>query len=222
MNPMPTSNAVCTTLEPVQQVGTKSPQASRPEPGIVSPSFRTPASQQLPTLPRPHAPEPHYSLVNKVYKSNVGIHSKGKILLLCEGLAERDTSLHNLLLAADFENGDYDIVNGPARDLADNAVFDPIIPAVLAGEYVGALASPDCSTFSKVRNMPGGPPPLRGVDGKQLKVYPAGPCKGQPLSLADVELIRTHTLVAIRVAKVLAGLHVRGLPSIYETPEETL
>ena len=68
--------------------------------------------------------------------------------------------------------------------------------------------------------MPGGPSPLRGVDGKQLKVYPAGPCKGQPLSPADVELVRAHTLVAIRVAKVLAALHVRGLPFIYETPEE--
>ena len=106
------------------------------------------------------ATEPYYSLVNKVSKNEVGKQTKGRILLLCEGPAERDASLHNLLRAADFENGDYDIVNGPARDLADNTVFEPIIPAVLAGEYAGSLASPDCSTFSKVRNMPGGPPLL--------------------------------------------------------------
>ena len=183
-------------------------------------------------LPSPHVPEvskptiipatePYYSLVNKVSKNEVGKQTKGRILLLCEGPAERDASLHNLLRAADFENGDYDIVNGPARDLADNAVFEPIIPAVLAGEYAGSLASPDCSTFSKVRNMPGGPPPLRGVDGKQLKTYPAGSRKGRPLSPADVEMVRVHTLVANRVAQIHAAFHTKSLPFIYKTPEES-
>ena len=156
--------------------------------------------------------------MNKVSKSVVGKQSEGRILLLCEGPAERETSLHNLLGTANFEDSDYDIVNGPARDLADNAVFEPIIPAVLAGEYAGSLASPDCSTFSKVRNMPGGPPPLRGVDGKQLKTYPAGPRKDQPLSPADVELVRVHTLVSNRVAQILTAFHSKGLPFIYETP----
>ena len=57
-----------------------------------------------------------------------------------------------------------------------------------------AIASPPpCGTFSRVRNVPGGPPPLRGVVGVErygLKTLPK----------RDADTVRAHNLLAQRTA----------------------
>ena len=67
--------------------------------------------------------------------------------------------------------------------------------------------------------MPGGPQPLRGVHGKErnrLDTYP----DGRPFTKEDAEKVKKNTLVAIRVAHILALCWERGIPFGYETPQQ--
>ena len=149
---------------------------------------------------------------------------KAKVLLLCAGPNDRDQSIYKLLVKAGFEVDNFDLVNGDGNDIADKAVFDRICRAVTAKDYVAAFASPDCSTFSKARNMPGGPPPVRGIEGRDrygLKFYGTRVTSApkQPLSREDKENVRYHTLVAVRVAFILDLCWTQTIPFGYETPE---
>ena len=77
-----------------------------------------------------------------------------------------------LLQKTGMDARNYDIANGvDANDLADTTVYEAIVRDVLAGEHVGGFASPDCSSFSKVRSMPGGPQPVRGPHGRDRYGY---------------------------------------------------
>ena len=80
-------------------------------------------------------------------------------------------------------------------DLADSFVFDQVLLDSKAGEYVAALGCPDCSSFSRLHNLPG-PPPLRSVSGP-------GRYGLNNLSPEQAEKVRIHNLVCLRVAKVL-------------------
>ena len=98
------------------------------------------------------------------------------------------------------------------------AIYEAILRDVATGEYLACFASPDCSTFSKLLNLPGGPPVLRGNTGRArygLKKY----SNDKPLSSDDKEKVRIHTLVAVRMAQTLDLFATRGLPFGYETPE---
>ena len=46
------------------------------------------------------------------------------------------------------EMDERDILHGPQSDLADEAVWTPIIEDIKGGEYDGGFAGPPCSTFS--------------------------------------------------------------------------
>ena len=152
------------------------------------------------------------------------VKKKAKVLLLCAGPNDRDQSIYKLLVKAGFEVDNFDLVNGDGNDIADKAVFDRICRAVTAKDYVAAFASPDCSTFSKARSMPGGPPPVRGIEGRDrygLKVYGTRVTSApkQPLSREDKENVRYHTLVAVRVAFILDLCWTQTIPFGHETPE---
>ena len=67
--------------------------------------------------------------------------------------------------ALGFEVDAYDIINGAQFDIADDAVWDPLHAQLRAGQFSAAMISPPCGTFSRLRNAPGGPPPLRGTTG---------------------------------------------------------
>ena len=90
---------------------------------------------------------------------------KSRVLLLCAGPNERELSLLNLLVKSGAEGENWDLVNGPTFDLSDDATWDPLVARVRLSEYAAAFASPPCTTASRLRNKPGGPPPLRGLIG---------------------------------------------------------
>jgi hypothetical protein len=105
----------------------------------------------------------------------------------------------------------FDVENGPQFDLADDAAWDPLVVRVRASEFAAAFASPPCTTYSKLRSRPGGPPPVRGV---------AGACRyGLPgLSVANKELVRKHNIISIRVAELLHIFTELQCPWIFENP----
>jgi hypothetical protein len=76
--------------------------------------------------------------------------------------------LYNLFIAAGFECVNYDRLNGQQFDLVDDAVKDEILHDIAAGEYVAAFASPECSTFTKLHNLPGPHPSERWTGPKDM------------------------------------------------------
>ena len=70
-----------------------------------------------------------------------------KVLLLCAGPDDRFDGLTQLIKAAGFVPENFDTANGAQFDLVDDAISDPIAVSVAGGEYVAAIASPDCSTY---------------------------------------------------------------------------
>ena len=67
----------------------------------------------------------------------------------------RESSLFQLLLAMGLECVNYDILNGSQFDLVDDAVWEPLLRRIDAGEYAACFACPMCATFSQVLNLPG-------------------------------------------------------------------
>ena len=53
-------------------------------------------------------------------------------------------SLYNLFRKAGSDCDNFDVVNGPAFDLTDDAVWDELLRSVAAGEYSACIACPDC------------------------------------------------------------------------------
>ncbi len=100
--------------------------------------------------------------------------------------------------------GDFDLRNGPEYDLADDAVWMPIRERLLVGFCSACFAPPPCSTFSRLRSVPGGPGPLRGLSGR-------GRYGLKHLSIKNAELVRLHNLLATRSAEALAiSLRTKG------------
>ena len=134
-----------------------------------------------------------------------------RILLLCAGPDDRFDGLTQLIKAAGFESENYDTANGAHLDLTDDSVSDPLAARVAGGEFVAAFASPDCSTYSKLHNLPG-PPPLRDVEG-------TGRYGKAGLKPKQQERVRRENIVASKVAEILELFTALWLPWIFEAPE---
>ena len=134
-----------------------------------------------------------------------------KILLLFSGPRLGAGTLKEYLESYNFIVADFDITNGSQYDILDDAVWDPLWKEVQARGFCAAIASPPCSTFSRVRNVPGGPPPLRGAEG--IERYGL-----RGLRPKDLDEVRKHNLLAVRTANIIACLNALGCPTIVEQP----
>ncbi len=114
-------------------------------------------------------------------------------------------------MKAGFGCVSFDVVIGPLFDLTDDATWYPLVVRVRSREFAAAFASPPCTTYSKLRNKPGGPPPVRGVEGAS-RYGIAG------LSIPNQELVRQHKRMSIRVAELLKIMTELGCPWIVENP----
>ena len=112
-------------------------------------------------------PPRHFEVSNLVldFRPNKS-RKKWENLILCGGPNDRTVSLYNLFVSAGLECVNYGRLNGQQFDLVDDIVKDEILHDIAAGEYVAAFASPECSTFSKLHNLPD-PPPLRTASGPE-------------------------------------------------------
>ena len=123
----------------------------------------------------------------------------------------RVNSMHALLVAAGFECHNYDIKNGPEFDLVDNAVWEPLLRSIAAGEYLACIGCPMCATYSKLLNLPG-PLVLRDVEGP-------GRYGRKDLTPSQGEKVRMHTLASLRVAEALNLFLIRQLLWVFEAPK---
>ena len=105
------------------------------------------------------------------------------LLVLVSGPKGRPDGIQHLASKAGWGVEAYDSVNGADHNLADDAVWDPIRLKLESGGFDAVLASPPCTTASRLRKAGGGPPPLRGTEGRQRYGLP-------DLSIKDKELVR--------------------------------
>ena len=89
---------------------------------------------------------------------------KQHVLLLRCGSDGNADSLRNTLASDDLNCTNFDVLDGPQFDLADDINFDQLMYDVAAGEYAACFARPDMSSFSRHRSKTGNVP-YRKVEG---------------------------------------------------------
>lgn len=147
----------------------------------------------------PRIPPPPPSIVNS------------KVLILFSGSKTGATSLSGCFHTLGVDSITFDILEGKAGDLADDAVWRPLLTRIHNGEFACLVAGPPCSTFSRARLIPGGPPPLRGLTGKERYGLPR-------LTVQQSELVRAHNLLAVRTAAAASVFLAQGKPFLIEQP----
>ena len=115
------------------------------------------------------------------------------------------------LQACGHEVDDYDFANGEQYDLTDDAVWEPLHKRIKTGDYLAIFSSPPCGTFSRVRNVPGGPPPLRGTAGAERYGL-------RNIGKQNADLVRSHNLLALRTAAATQTMMDLDRPAIIEQP----
>ena len=161
-NPMVDTADTVRSLEPVSEVSTSTQESPKANASARLQSTTCGILRSLEDALEETAavaaePPDYFEAANKVldFRPNMPRKKKMKILILCGGPNDRDVSLYNLFISAGFECVNYDRLNGQQFDLVDDVVKDEILRDIAAGEYVAAFASPECSTFSKLHNLPG-------------------------------------------------------------------
>lgn len=136
---------------------------------------------------------------------------KHAALLMFSGAMHDNTSLQSCLEAFGFSVDAYDILNGAAGDLSDDSVWDPLLAKIRSGKYIAAVISPPCGTFSRLRNVPGGPPPLRSANGRERYGL-------STLDKGRAETVRLHNLLALRGITAFKCIAELGGVAIFEQP----
>ena len=136
---------------------------------------------------------------------------KVSALILFSGSEGSSKSLKFYLASVGFNVCTYDILDGEQYDLTDDAVWDPLLCRLRNREFTVAFISPPCGTFSRVRMLPGGPPVLRGVTGKERYGLPG-------LTPERGELVRKHNLLALRGIKAFQCMIDCGGVAVFEQP----
>ena len=134
-----------------------------------------------------------------------------KVLILFSGPKSRPDNLQHVLRALHLEVEACDVIDG--SNLADDSIWDPIFKRLSAGEFAAVFAAPPCSTFSRLRSIPGGPRVLRGISGAD--------CYGLASLPNELkELVRLHNLLAIRASKAFAVMAALGRIAAIEQPAQ--
>ena len=99
---------------------------------------------------------------------------------------------------------EYDIVNDPERqNLADRAARGRVVADIESNVYSGAKLDPPCNAFSVARDVPGGPPPLRGECGSNRDGH-------AELGQDDRERVRLGALLVPRACHAASLLKAQG------------
>ena len=91
-------------------------------------------------------------------------------------------------------------------------MWDTIEYRLINRKHAFVFACPPCNTASRLRAIPGGPIPLRGVRGSDRYGL-------KNLSPADAEKVRLHNLLGIRFEKAVEVAASTNVPALLEQPE---
>ena len=134
-----------------------------------------------------------------------------KVLVLGGGDDQRISTLSTLFAKADVDSTNYDPANGQLRDLVDTWAFETLESHTSAGDFMAAIAFPDCITFPQLLG-PGGQPHLRAPTGSDRY----GMKRDTP---ANKEKTRIHNIYLLRIARILTMLTERHTPWLLGIPQ---
>ena len=82
------------------------------------------------------------------------------VLILFSGQLRPDgTSLEECLTKLGIGSVTFDILYGPHCDLADDAIWQPLVSRIKSGDFMALMAGPPCGTFSASDLFQAGPHP---------------------------------------------------------------
>ena len=139
------------------------------------------------------------------------ISGNNKVLIICSGPSTNENNLQKYLQQLGMDVVAFDIIDGIHMDITDDSVWDPLFADIRNGKFAAVVASPPCSTFSRLRGIPGGPPILRGISGPA--VYGL-----RTLTPKQQEQVRTHNLIALRAISACESIAVQGGIFVLEQP----
>ena len=90
-----------------------------------------------------------------------------RVLMLFAGPSSNPHNLQHLLRARGLAVEPIDVCDDKYNNLVDDAVWDRVYARAVAVEYAALMASPPCSSFSRLRGLPNGPPVLRSATGRE-------------------------------------------------------
>ena len=124
-----------------------------------------------------------------------------RALLLFSGPASRKDRLANFLRRRGWVVDEVDVLNTDLndQDLLDDTIWLRVRRNLERGVYSFVFSAPPCRTFSAVRRLPGGPPPVR--DPANILGFPKS--RGYELGISDqqFEQLRGDNLLAQRTAE---------------------
>ena len=136
----------------------------------------------------------------------------GRVLHLFSGPSTRSDGIKALLKGQGWKCDDYDIVNGPEQDLSRDDTWTQLLVRVKCKQYAAVIMGPPCSTFSRAREKPGGPRPLRSADA------PYGlPREG--LTEPEKKELKLGNFYMIMAAAVFRAAMAVSVPAVFENPE---
>ena len=135
-------------------------------------------------------------------------------LHLFSGPHDRADGISGIFRQVGWQARDFDTVNSAAlgveeSDLLSDALWVRIITDIKAGNVDAVIAGPVCSTFSRARELPGGPRPLRSAS------HPYG-FKAPYLSDSEVKQVAEGNYFAIKTAQACSAA---GASFVFENPE---
>ena len=141
--------------------------------------------------------------------------SAQRYLHLFSGPHDRSDGFRSFLRREhDLECQDVDSVNADAHtaetsDLLRDDLWERLRASLDAGELLGILAGPPCSTFSRARNRrDGGPRPLRS----KAEPYGLGKASLEP---HEVDALRKANYMALRTVSLCLRAGDHGGPLLY-------
>lgn len=138
------------------------------------------------------------------YVADSGVTTR-PMLILFSGPCCANSKLGEVATAlqtVEVECKEFDIINGSSQDLADDAVWGPLLAGLQSNQYAGVVSFPPSATFSKKR--PDANDSLRGSEGKQRYGL-------AELTIAQMSRVRLHNLLVVRAAQAFKVAAKAGL-----------
>ena len=121
------------------------------------------------------------------------------IIHVCSG-PDRPGSYSRIASTMGSATVDIDTCLRPELNLCHDDCFGLVLRLCGHPLCCGMQGDPQCSTFSSLLSLPGGPRPVRGCEGRDLLGLPG-------LDAKTMEKVRRDTPLAVRVAKLAEKMH---------------
>ena len=173
--------------------------SAAPAAGCASEAMREDASSATTEVESVDEPPVEAVPASEILPTSIQPKHRLAVLILSSGRQGVPGNLESCLTKIGLLVEAFDIINGSNFDLSDDAIWEPLHKRIVSGEFAAVVASHPCGTFSRLRSIPGRPPPLRGLLGKD-RYGLAG------LDKRRAEQVRLSNILALRGIQAVVSI----------------